>query len=167
MVMRDLVSDLTALVLPLPPYPGAVSGEDDLDGWSMVADQVQREREELGEQLRLAWQEGDVDPLLGLVAQARREMLDAERRMRLLVAYGREFVGPRPYTLEGLAQAAGMSISGVRTAYDDDEVAEVAALTEARPRRRTGAKPPPTSDTTAANGSGSAGTTTPDAGGTT
>jgi hypothetical protein len=46
---------------------------------------------------------------------ARRQMLAAGRRMRLLIAYGREFVCPRPSTLEGLGHAAGMSISGVRT----------------------------------------------------
>lgn len=55
--------------------------------------------------------------------------------MRLLVAYGREFVAPRPYKLDDLAQATGMSISGVRTAYDDDEIVEVAQLTGAKPRQ--------------------------------
>ena len=48
----------------------------------------------------------------------------------------REFTRPRPYRLEDLARAAGMSISGVRTSYDDDEVAEVTRLTGARPARR-------------------------------
>lgn len=44
-------------------------------------------------------------------------------------SYGRDFTRPRPYRLEDLARAAGMSISGTRTAYDDDEIAEVARLT--------------------------------------
>lgn len=60
-------------------------------------------------------------------------MLAAEARMRRLIAYGREFTRPRPYRLEDLARAAGMSLSGVRTAYAD---AEVARLTGARPARR-------------------------------
>ena len=162
MVTRDLVSDLTALVLPLPPHPGSACGPDDLDGWSAVADQVQQEREELGEQLRLGWEEGDADPLLGLVAAARQEMLAAEQRMRLLIAYGREFVNPRPYTLEGLAQAAGMSFSGVRTAYDDDEIAEVAARTGARPRRRPGTPPPTATRAPAETASGPVGAPTTD-----
>jgi len=34
----------------------------------------------------------------------------------LLIAYGRRFTHPRPYKLIDLANAAGMSISGVRTA---------------------------------------------------
>ena len=33
------------------------------------------------------------------------------------------FIRPRSYRLEDLARAAGMSISGVRTAYDADEIA--------------------------------------------
>jgi len=37
--------------------------------------------------------------------------------------------------------AAGMSISGVRIAYDDDEVAEVARLAGARPARRPAEAP--------------------------
>lgn len=55
--------------------------------------------------------------------------------MRLLITYAREFVTPRPYRLEDLAQSAGMSISGVRTAYDD-EVDTAAELTGLRPRTR-------------------------------
>ena len=61
--------------------------------------------------------------------------------MRLLIAYGREFTRPRPYRLEDLARAAGMSISGIRTAYDQDEIAEVARLTGTRPRRPFGGEP--------------------------
>jgi hypothetical protein len=57
--------------------------------------------------------------------------------MRLLIAYAREYIRPRPYRLEDLAVAAGMSISGVRTAYDDDEIEQVAELTGQRPRRAT------------------------------
>ena len=92
------------------------------------------------------------DPLLTLVERAREQMLAAERDLRLLLAYAREFAEPRPYRLEDLARAAGMSISGIRTAYDDDEIAEVAAITGLRARARgahrqrgpaSGTGPPP------------------------
>jgi len=55
--------------------------------------------------------------------------------MRLLLAYAREFVRPQPYQLKDLARAASMSISGVRIAYDEDEVHELIALTGVKPRR--------------------------------
>ncbi len=53
--------------------------------------------------------------------------------MRRLLAYGREFTRPRPYRLADLADAAGMSISGVRTAYDAEEIAQVADATGLKP----------------------------------
>ena len=84
----------------------------------------------------LTWSASHYDPLLGEIAAARNAMLAAETRMRPLIAYGREFTRPRPYRLEDLARAAGMSISGIRTAYDEDEIADVARLTGARPARR-------------------------------
>lgn len=56
--------------------------------------------------------------------------------MRLLVDYGREFIEPPPYRLDDLAQATGMSISGTRTAYDD-EIDDVAHRIGRRSRTRT------------------------------
>jgi hypothetical protein len=44
-----------------------------------------------------------------------------------------EFTRARPCRLEDLARAAGMSISGIRTAYDEDEIAEAVKLTWTRP----------------------------------
>jgi hypothetical protein len=48
--------------------------------------------------------------------------------MRLLIAYGRRFTHPRPYKLVDLANAAGMSISGVRISFDEEEVAQAADI---------------------------------------
>jgi hypothetical protein len=53
----------------------------------------------------LAWENGDVDPLLGCLTGARERILSAERDRRLLLAYAREFAMPRPYRLEDLARA--------------------------------------------------------------
>ncbi len=47
--------------------------------------------------------------------------------MRLLLAYARES-HPRPYRLADLAQAAGMSISGIRTAYTPADIETVSTL---------------------------------------
>lgn len=58
----------------------------------------------------------------------------AEQRLLLLLAYAREFVAPHPYTLADLARPAGMSISGVRTSYGQDEIREVARRIGARVR---------------------------------
>jgi hypothetical protein len=133
--MRDIISDLVDLTHPLPGPP---SKSDETDGWSAVLDQVAEDREAYEQALRLTWEhEDDYDPLLGEIVAARNVMLAAEAQMRLLIAYGREFTRPRPYRLEDLARAAGMSISGIRTAYDDEEIAEVTRLTGAKPSRPT------------------------------
>ena len=136
MTTRDMISNLTDLLHPEPEEPEEFADEDEGTGWRAMADQVHEEREAYEERLRLTYEhEDDFAPLLSEIAAARYAMLQAEARMRLLFAYGREFTRPRPYRLEDLACASGMSISGVRTAYDDDEIAEVAKLTGTRPRR--------------------------------
>jgi hypothetical protein len=129
MVTRDLIDNITALVVraDLEGQPPDVHGD--------IMEAVEDERAELAGQLRIARDEGGEDPLITLLEGARARMLAAERDLRLLLAYAREFAEPRPYRLEDLARAAGMSISGIRTAYDDDEVADVAAVTGLAPRR--------------------------------
>ena len=68
------------------------------------------------------------DALLAALADARQRKDQAARDMRLLLAYARELVTPRPYRLADLAQAAGMSISGVRVAYTQADVQQVMQL---------------------------------------
>lgn len=131
-----MITDLTDVLHPMPEHPGDNAGDDELEGWSAECEATAGEREAFDEGLRLTWEhDHDFDPLLSQIAWERNAMLAAEARMRLLIAYGREFTRPRPYRLEDLARAAGMSISGVRTAYDEDEIAEVAKRTGTRPRR--------------------------------
>jgi hypothetical protein len=142
MTTRGIFADLTDLTCPLPEHPGEFADDDEATGWSAMYEEAARQREAYEQGLRLSWEhEDDADPLLGEIAAARSAMLAAEARMRLLIAYGREFTRPRPYRLEDLARAAGMSISGVRTAYDHDEVAEVTRLTGAQPSRRPAEAP--------------------------
>jgi len=73
------------------------------------------------------------DPLLTTLAGIQRQRHDLDAAMRRLLAYGREFTRPRPYKLADLADAAGMSISGVRTAYDAEEIAQVTDATGLKP----------------------------------
>ena len=71
-------------------------------------DAAAEDRENYEQRLRLTWEHQDgYDPLLGEIEMARHAMLQAEARMRLLIAYGREFTRPRPYKLEALAGGAG------------------------------------------------------------
>jgi hypothetical protein len=69
------------------------------------------------------------DPLLAALADATRRKEQANQQIRLLLAYAREHVQPRPYRLADLAQAAGLSISGIRTAYTQADIEHAARLT--------------------------------------
>jgi hypothetical protein len=69
------------------------------------------------------------DPLLAALADAKERKQRADHDIRLLLAYAREHTQPRPYRLADLAQAAGMSVSGIRTAYTQADITHAAALT--------------------------------------
>jgi hypothetical protein len=89
------------LTHPLPEEPGEFADGSEATGWSAMREDAAEEREAYEQGLRLAWDhDRDFDPLLGEIEAARNEMLAAEARMRLLIAYGREFTRPRPYRLE-------------------------------------------------------------------
>jgi hypothetical protein len=62
------------------------------------------------------------DALLEAIRAVHQRKERADQDMRLLLAYAREHVSPRPYRLADLAQAAGISISGVRTAYNQADI---------------------------------------------
>lgn len=146
MPTRDIFTDLANLAVALPDPLGASASDDQRDVWEEWLSEAQQERERIAEFLRNSWENSDdedFDPLLHQLALARQEINAAEHKLRLLLTYGREFVEPRPYTLNALAEASGMSISGVRTAYDDAEIVEVAKAIGAKLRRR-----PITDDTT-------------------
>lgn len=131
MTQRDIFTDVAAILCPLPQ---PARGEEHDDGLLAAHDQAAEEQENIVWNLRMAWEGDDQDPLIGSLAGARRAKEQAEQRIRQLIAYSREFVQPRPYTLNDVAAAAGMSISGVRTAYGHRDVAQVAEATGAKPR---------------------------------
>jgi hypothetical protein len=66
------------------------------------------------------------DPLLAALTDARQRKERADHEIRLLLAYARCLVTPRPYRLADLAEASGMSISGVRVAYREAEIRHMA-----------------------------------------
>ena len=131
MSRRNIFTDVAAILHPIPRFE---PGEEEHEGFLAMRDQIAADQERAAEQLRVSWEEGDQDPLIFALADARRTKELAEEQIRALLAYGREFVQPRPYTLGDLAGAAGMSISGVRTAYGHHDVDAVADATGAKPR---------------------------------
>ncbi len=62
------------------------------------------------------------DPVLAALRAARDRRDQADRDIRILLAYARELATPRPYRLADLAEATGRSISGIRTAYTTADV---------------------------------------------
>ncbi|MDX2678491.1 hypothetical protein [Streptomyces soliscabiei] len=77
------------------------------------------------------------DEFLGQLAALREARDQLDQQIRVLLAYGREFASPRPYTLASLAEAAGLSISGVRTAYTPADRDAVARALGRGPRSRS------------------------------
>jgi hypothetical protein len=132
MTLHDMCADIAAL---LNPMPALVEGSDESDeeSYAHAADEAMQEREDMAESLRMSWSEEDIDPLLSTLADLRNRRLQLEADMRLLIAYGRCFTHPRPYKLIDLANAAGMSISGIRTAYDADEIDQAAEILKRPP----------------------------------
>ena len=127
-----MCAEIAALLnpMPAPVEDGDESGDE---SYSHAAEAAWQEREEMAEDLRTAWSEGDIDPLLSTLSSLRNRRLQLEADMRLLIAYGRCFTHPRPYKLIDLANAAGMSISGIRTAYDTDEIGQATEVLERPP----------------------------------
>ena len=137
---RDAIADIAAILHPLPTPPANAEPSEGFTAW---CDEVADAQRRTAEQLRQAAEEARQDPLTASLATYLSIKEDAEEVIRHLLAYGREFVQPRPYTLDVLARAAGMSESGVRTAYTHDDVAAVAAATGAPAREWRAADPEP------------------------
>ncbi|MGK5543338.1 hypothetical protein ACSNOH_01115 [Streptomyces sp. URMC 127] len=139
-----MYEEIAAILHPTPD-PENFPEEARSEIWADIAEA----RERTAFNLEAAWDAhgDDAEPLLSALAGARRRREEAEADIRRLVAYGREFTRPRPYKLADLANAAGMSISGVRTAYDHEEVAAVQHATGLKPREWRATSPDdPTED---------------------
>lgn len=125
-----LLDDIAAILHPRPEPPGDMRIPAIAEYYTTALQDVSAKRERLIADLRTAWEQGGVDPLLAALEEARARREAAENDTRRLLAYARELVGPRPYTLKALAEASGMSFSGVRTAYDEGHVAGVTEAVE-------------------------------------
>jgi hypothetical protein len=132
MAGNDICADIATLLIPMPSREDQDPYLDD-DTFYDMAQAAWKKRESMAEALRRSWQEAGADPLLSTLTDLRQRRLQLEADMRLLMAYGRRFTHPRPYKLIDLANAAGMSISGVRIAFDDDEINQAAGILERQP----------------------------------
>lgn len=120
-------SDVAAAAITTPPPDLSAGGGDanDDDLRQRVMEQWLDELEAAATGNQFVVREGESDPLEMILQRLSRTRTELERQTALLVAYMRERVGPRPYTLQRIATAAGLSISGVRTLYSADDIAEM------------------------------------------
>jgi hypothetical protein len=139
-----MCADIAALLHPMPHRPGEDDdGDEAAEAYQAMAEAAWQEREETAEDLRLSLQERGIDPLLSTLAGLHEQRLQLEADMRLLMAYGRCFTRPRPYKLIDLARAAGLSISGVRIAFTDDEITQASEVLGRAPVSDDGPAPAP------------------------
>lgn len=130
MAGNDIFDHIAALAHPLPTSPAEVDPPEAFDD---ALDHVRELQEEYAHNLRGAWEVEDLDPLLTEIERVRKKRAKVDQQLRELIAYGREFVGPRPYPLNTLATAAGLgSHSSVRTFYGEAEIESVATITGAK-----------------------------------
>ncbi|MEV6400819.1 hypothetical protein AB0M39_39610 [Streptomyces sp. NPDC051907] len=129
------ILELAAVLHPMPA-PGSVRPDDCHDD---ARDQIEQLRRDCADNLEAASDGLDADPLLLALQGARARKAAADADIRRLLAYAREFQGPRPYPLNQLAQASGYTVSGVRTAYAQEEIRAVAGQIDRTPRPGPGA----------------------------
>ncbi|MER5917955.1 hypothetical protein ABT124_48755 [Streptomyces sp. NPDC001982] len=118
----NLIGDITAIRIPLP-QPGDVTPQE---LYPDAREEAEQARENYAFALEAQHDDLQEDLLLIALGNARAAREAADREIRHLLAYGREFHGDRPYKLEPLAHASGMTPSGIRTAYGSSEIDAVA-----------------------------------------
>ncbi|MGW0087260.1 hypothetical protein [Streptomyces sp. NPDC003393] len=129
---EELLNDVYAIRWPLPHYdedepPSTARGAAVEEAW--------RPRMAFLKTWGAAQAEHgpDYDPLLASLEDLVAIKKAADEQIRLLLAYGRVYVTPRPHTLETLGEAAGLTPSGVSRAFGAKEVLAVGDLTGRRP----------------------------------
>jgi AraC-like DNA-binding protein len=114
------------------PEPGTVTPAD---CYTDACDQIEEQRQNDALHLEAASGDLQTDPLLLALDDLKAQKEGVDAQIRQLLAWGREFHGSRPYGLEELARHAGYSTSGVRTAYSETEIRQVAAQIGREPNR--------------------------------
>ncbi|GAA4976212.1 hypothetical protein GCM10023334_102500 [Nonomuraea thailandensis] len=132
-----MLTDLAAIRYPMPVV--TEHDESTSEAFDAAAAGVEEARAAFVESLDAAWNAHGpgFDPLLTTIEDLVAIKKDADTQIRLLLAYGRAYVAPRPYTLESLGQAADLSPSGASRAFGADEVVEVGDRTGLRPPAAT------------------------------
>ncbi|MFE2090683.1 hypothetical protein [Streptomyces sp. NPDC059460] len=130
---QELLDDVFAIRWPLPHYD-----EDDQTPphqRGAAVDAAHRPRTAFFHTWGAARAEHgpDYDPLLASLEDLIAIKKAADEQIRLLLAYGRVYVTPRPHTLETLGEAAGLTPSGVSRAFGAKEVLAVGDLIGRRP----------------------------------
>lgn len=111
-------TDLAVAAILEPPPPGT-NDDGEYDDWLANVENRAATIQFLTREH--ATNDGE-DPLLHSLERLHRQRDELQQQMKHLVAYMREHIKPRPYTLEQVAAAAGLSVSGTRTYYDSDDV---------------------------------------------
>ncbi|WP_435059656.1 hypothetical protein [Streptomyces sp. bgisy060] len=130
--------ELAAVLHPLPE-PGSVTPDDCFDD---AREQTEDLRKQYADNLDAAALDTDSEPLILALEQARAQKEAADRRIRLILAYAREFYPPRRYSLRELGAASGYTTSGVNAAYGAQEIKQVQSQIHRAPRRPTRGEEP-------------------------
>ncbi|NBE94580.1 hypothetical protein [Nonomuraea sp. K271] len=121
--MKEITEELAKVLIP---EPARGEDESDHDYRARVASAGEARNALVGELMMAAGASATEDPVLARLVELAAQKREIQRQIRLIVAYAREFVRPEPYRLRALAEAAGMSISTIRTVYDTDDKIAVA-----------------------------------------
>jgi hypothetical protein len=121
--MEEIARELAKILIPTPVRGWDEGKEQFAERFNMAHEQ---RRTLVGELLLAARASVLDDPVLARLSELAAQKQDIQRQIRLIIAYGREFIRPEPYRLRTLAAAAGLSISGARTVYSPEDLAAIA-----------------------------------------
>jgi hypothetical protein len=121
--MREIAEELAKVLIPEP----AQGPDEDQKDYAARAGEVRKARKALVGELTMAAAASPTDdPVLARLEELATQRREIQRQMRLITAYAREFVRPEPYRLRALSDAAGLSISSIRTIYNMEDKITVA-----------------------------------------